>query len=303
MVRRNVFSLSGAVAVLLMASAMVEARTLPCEFTDVDAQRHPIGIQIAKTACREHADWHAPFIGLDGRAGWRDGWNPMEAEGGRDRLLDRTEPWKRVAAYWRSTSALDQMIASRIHGATECKTEATTWSAAAFCRTFIIENPWSAAFISHVMRASGLNDFAFSRDHMGYLRAAYQASGTSAPYRLVAPSAEKPELGDLLCYSRQGGVEDHRDLIAMFERGERELATHCDVVVGVDLDGDSKLYVIGGNVLQAVTMRKLSLNARGVFSPPVVGPERGMCGMNREDDCSLSRKRWIALLKLQRQGP
>jgi hypothetical protein len=135
---------------------------------------------------------------------------------------------------------------------------------------------------------------------MGYLRAAYAASGASGPYRLVAPSAEKPELGDLLCYSRQGGVENHRDLIAMFERGERELATHCDVVVGVNLDGDSKLYVVGGNVLQAVAMRKLSLNARGVFSPPAAAPERGECGMNREHDCSLSRKRWIALLKLQR---
>lgn len=294
---------SGLALFFLAACGMAQARTLPCEFTDAEAQRNPIGIQIAKIACREHADWHGPFIGLDGRAGWRDGRNPMEAEGGQDRLLDRTTPWKRVASYWRSTPALDQMIASRIHGATECATEATTWSAAAFCRTFIVENPWSAAFVSHVMRASGVNDFAFSRDHMGYLRAAYAAAGASGPYRLVAPSSERPAPGDLLCYSREARVRNHRDLIALFERGERELGTHCDVVVGVDLDGDSKLYVIGGNVLQAVAMRKLPLNARGVFSPPAVGPERGACGMNREDDCSLSRKHWIALLKLRRQGP
>jgi hypothetical protein len=292
--------LAGIAALLLACGGMAEAQTLPCEFTDADVQRNPIGIQIARAACREHADWHGPFIGLDGRAGWRDGRNPMEAEGGQDRLLDRTTPWKRVATYWRSTPALDQMIASKIHGAAECATEATTWSAAAFCRTFIVDNPWSAAFISHVMKASGVNDFSFSRDHMGYLRAAHKDSSASAPYRLVAPSAEKPEIGDLLCYSRQGRVENHRDLIAMFERGERELATHCDVVVGVNLDGDSKLYVVGGNVLQAVAMRKLSLNARGVFSPPAVGPKRGACGMNREDDCSLSRKHWIALLKLRR---
>lgn len=300
MTRSSGFFRLALVALLLVPGGILEARALPCEFTDADAQRSPIGLRIAKTACKEHADWHAPFIGLDGRAGWRDGRNPMEAEGGRDRLVDRTEPWKRVATYWNSTPALDQMIASRIHGAEACRDEPTTWSAAAFCRTFIVENPWSAAFISYVMRASGLNDFAFSRDHMGYLRAAHIASGASAPYRLVAPSAERPEPGDLLCYSRQAGVENHRDLLAMFERGDRELATHCDVVVGVNLDGDSKLYVVGGNVLQAVTMRKLSLNARGVFSPPAVGAERGECGMNREDDCSLSRKHWIALLKLQR---
>jgi hypothetical protein len=292
--------LAGIAALLLACGGLAGARTLPCEFTEADAQRHPIGIQIAKTACREHADWHAPFIGLDGRAGWRDGRNPMEAEGGQDRLLDRTLPWKRVATYWSSTPALDQMIASKIHGAAECRTEATTWSAAAFCRSFIVDNPWSAAFVSHVMQESGVNDFSFSRDHMGYLRAAYAGAGKSGPYRLVAPSGETPELGDLLCYSREGRVKTHRDLIALFERGGRELGTHCDVVVGVDLDGDSKLYVIGGNVLQAVAMRKLSLNARGVFSPPRVAAGRGECRMNRDEDCSLNRKHWIALLKLRR---
>jgi hypothetical protein len=300
MTRSHRFSRSVVVALLLACGGVAEARTLPCEFTAADAQRSPVGIQIAKTACREHADWHAPFIGLDGRAGWRDGRNPMEAEGGQDRLLDGTTPWKRVAIYWSSTPALDQMIAGKIHGAVECRTEATTWSAAAFCRSFIVDNPWSAAFVSHVMKVSGVNNFSFSRDHMGYLRAAYADAGKAGPYRLVAPSAEVPELGDLLCYSREGRVKTHRDLIALFERGGRELGTHCDVVVGVDLDRDSKLYVIGGNVLQAVAMRKLRLNARGVFSPPTVAAERGECRMNRDDDCSLNRKHWIALLKLRR---
>ncbi len=86
---------------------------------------------------------------------------------------------------------------------------------------------------------------------------------------------------------------------AFIEQGGSGLKTHCDIVVGVDLDGDSKLYVIGGNVMQTVVMRKMSLNARGVFVPPGQSKDDGECSINSERHCSLNRKNWIALLKLQ----
>ena len=118
-------------------------------------------------------------------------------------------------------------------------------------------------------------------------------------YRLVAPWRERPEVGDLLCYSREARVADYRGLVAFFDQGGGSLKTHCDIVVGVDLDGDSKLYTIGGNLMQTVMMRKLPLNASGRFVPPAATAADAPCRMNEERACSLNAKAWVALLKLR----
>lgn len=280
-----------------------EARTQPCELQDIDPGGDSRGIRIVRVACKEHADWFSPFINSEGRAGWKDGRIAMEAEGGSDRLLDGTPPWKRVAAYWRETPALDQMIGMGLNGAQECKSidqsknENEQWQRSASCRAFIVSNPWSAAFVSYVMKVAGVDDFAFSHEHMAYIFDAYDQSAGDKPYRMVPPDKERPELGDLLCYSRSDSVKNYRELVAFFEMNKRQLFTHCDVVVGVNLNGDSKLYVVGGNVIQTVTMRKLALNEAGFFSPTTLVD--GECRINNERGCSLSRKKWIALLKLQ----
>jgi hypothetical protein len=246
-----------------------------------------------------------PFINLDGRAGWKDGRLSMEAEASApSRLADGTQPWRRVASYWRKPQLLKQM---RSPGAAECEQDTERWSDTAFCRAFIIDNPWSAAFVSYVMKSAamkpaamksaGLQDFLFSPRHSDYIFDAYRAD-RSKPYRMIAPHRETPAIGDLVCYSRSATIRNYEELVAFFDKGGRRLDAHCDIVVGVDLNGDSKLYAIGGNVLHTVIMRKLALNARGRFSPPT--RIDGACGLNAEQDCSLNRKYWIALLKLQR---
>ncbi len=279
----------------LCAAGSVGATVLPCEFADTGAQPTPQRLRIAQAACREHADWYAPFINGQGRVGWKDGRIPMEAEGKGERLANGNPPWQRVADYWRRTPAIRNMRG--IPGARECEAASGDWRDNAACRAFILDNPWSAAFVSYVMKVAGVEDFGFSQEHIAYIADAYDPSSAHRRYRLVAPDRERPEIGDLLCYSREPRIASHRDLIAFLERGGGSLKTHCDIVVGVDLNGDSKLYAIGGNLMQTVMMRKLSLNAKGRFSPPV--RDDGPCRMNLERDCDLNDKAWVALLKLR----
>ena len=71
------------------------------------------------------------------------------------------------------------------------------------CRAFLIDNPWSAAFISWVMVQSGVPGFNTSPRHIDYIRAAYQGGPSGVPYRLVDPATAKPAPGDLLCFLRE----------------------------------------------------------------------------------------------------
>ena len=88
----------------------------------------------------------------------------------------------------------------------------------------------------------------------------------------------------------------------MLGRTSKPFDSHCDIVVGVDLDGDSKLYAIGGNVVQGVTMRKLNLNRRGVLSLSMKqdGDDAKAFEIADEKAYSLNRQDWAALLKLNR---
>ena len=43
------------------------------------------------------------------------------------------------------------------------------------------------------------------------------------------------------------------------------LNMHCDIVVAANPGGDGRLYLVGGNVLQGVTMRVLPLNRGGAI--------------------------------------
>jgi Uncharacterized protein conserved in bacteria len=223
----------------------------------------------------------------------------MESEGEGDELSDGMYPWVRVATYWRETSALKQMIDLGFPGATDCASSSNLddWAIQSSCRTFIVSNAWSAAFVSYVLMRADLKEFQQSHKHITYIRDAHEAA-PSKPYRLANVEKERPIAGDLLCYSRAAGVNSYEDLIAHIASGDESLNTHCDVVVSANFNGDSKLYVIGGNVLQTVMMRKLSLNSFGHLSFPKRASQRA-CHVNAGNGCSLSEKRWVALLKLQ----
>lgn len=115
--------------------------------------------------------------------------------------------------------------------------------------------PWSAAFVSWVMCEAGLGEVAqFDRDiaHRVYIDQAIRARDGAvrgAAYRAYDPGEQPIAPGDLLCNAR-GGTRYRTVADRRADLGEGA-ATHCDIVVRV---GEDRINVIGGNVINGVTL-------------------------------------------------
>jgi hypothetical protein len=135
---------------------------------------------------------------------------------------------------------------------------------------------WSAAFVSWVMCEAGLSDDAFNRSsaHIDYISEAYVHGREAAKaYRYEDNGEGAIDIGDLICAWR--GVSAPLDYATGRARlaqaqslhrpssAEEEIAdgsavarptgTHCDIVVRVNRER-RRIYAIGGNVTQAVSM-------------------------------------------------
>ena len=208
-------------------------------------------------------------------------------------------------------------------------------------RAAIVDNPWSAAFISYVVKIAALGDtpnlphvqdfakttFPFSSAHRHYIFAAFKTSvtdadvGQKAPddahfYRACPISTTKPRIGDLICYHREplladaseGAVRDR--ILSEVQSGQSETSVsrnHCDVVVHIDRKAQ-KMYVVGGNVQQSVTVKKLRLrrdlkfadNRNGCGDWTLPPPSKGTpVGPGLMQNCSLNEKRWLVLLQMR----
>ena len=158
-------------------------------------------------------------------------------------------------------------------------------------RAAIIDTPWSAAFVSYVIRQSGVaaNAFQFANAHRAYIYDAFAASAAELTneagdrlYRACPVTTTRPRAGDLICQQREPALADASDE-AVRERIRAELGgstdarsvrrTHCEVVASIDARA-RKMYTIGGNVNQAVTARKLNLRRDLKFS----AAQKGHCG-------------------------
>jgi hypothetical protein len=151
--------------------------------------------------------------------------------------------WQRVAEYWWEGLPPNADLASATgihdqHGAPIADDTLT---------------PWSAAFISYVMRLAGAGArFPYSASHSTYINAA--AAGTSPILRAHAPETYTPHPGDLICHGRGAdGAIRFADLPT-----DHPFASHCDLVVDASA---TQLTVIGGNVDDAVTAKHLPLAA------------------------------------------
>ena len=92
-------------------------------------------------------------------------------------------------------------------------------------------------------------------------------------------------------------MDSHPALAAWFSRNPgAELAMHCDVVVDAVSDGHA--YLVGGNVLQSVTMRILPLNRGGQFWGLPQGDTTNCSPVNPQA-CNFNRQQWVSLLKLK----
>lgn len=196
-------------------------------------------------------------------------------------------------------------------------------------RAAVIDTPWSAAFISYVIRQSGVaaDAFQFSNAHRAYIYDAFVASAAEMTneaggriYRACPLTTTRPRAGDLICQQREPTLADASDEVVR-ERIRAELAggtdtrsvrrTHCDVIAYIDAPA-RKMYVIGGNVAQAVTAKKLNL--RNDLKFPAA--QKGNCGgagswtlpqsstqppraQGLTEKCSLNDKKWFVLLQLR----
>ncbi|WP_241544077.1 DUF2272 domain-containing protein, partial [Xanthomonas translucens] len=139
-----------------------------------------------------------------------------------------------------------------------------------------------------------------------------KAGSDGLPYRYADPQQDKPAPGDLLCFLRGRkqplGASGLREALA--RGGARPWESHCDIVVAANVGGDHTLYLIGGNVLNAVTMRKLPLDRAGrlQLQAPLAQDQVGddgaglECTPGREELCDFNRQDWAALLQLQPQA-
>ncbi|MGH8025510.1 MAG: DUF2272 domain-containing protein, partial [Pseudoxanthomonas sp.] len=202
------------------------------------------------------------------------------------------------ARYWQESGVLRQV--GQLPGAVECEGAASGSYPAPGCRAFVIDNPWSAAFVSWVMRKAGLPGFRASASHITYVRDAYQRPESSA-YQFVDPAHAQPAAGDLLCYVRHNNrLYGYAGLLSVVGNGDGGLDMHCEIVVAASPGNDSTAYLIGGNVQQGVTMRLLPLNRNGEFwgLPQRTGAE-SLCAPDNEAACNFNRQDWAVLLKLK----
>lgn len=280
-------------AVLLLLSCWLPvapaAAADPCLKLSALAIRAPdVPSRIAAAACEEHRLWYRPFIDADGRIG---SMKVREAE--RARLANGQPAWQRVIEYWRDSGLLWQA------GAGDCAHGDLPMPS---CRAFVVDTPWSAAFLSWVMRRAGVPGFDGSASHLSYVRRAYREPFLS-PYRVANPQAAQVRPGDLLCSVRgTARVYGFNELAMVLSGGEPGLAMHCDVVVGIDVaaDHERSAYLVGGNVFDSVTMRRLRLTPGDRFDQlPMRLASDPECTPESSYACDLNRQDWSVLLQMR----
>lgn len=119
--------------------------------------------------------------------------------------------------------------------------------------------PWSAAFISWDIESAGVSRGLFCPDarHTIYVeRMVERARRPGAAFVPLHLNERSPQVGDLLCASRDGGGTTLENL----NRGPG----HCDIVVEVR---PREVHAIGGNVGDSVTRSVFPLDASGFLSP------------------------------------
>lgn len=143
----------------------------------------------------------------------------------------------RVNSYWRAVGK------AGLYG-TDCK------------------QPWSAAFVSWIMRGAGVPESQFRRAPAHWVYLARAIKEASYPGRYFVPrriTDYSPEPGDLICAYRSGSRPSSTGGYTS-ARGLSGRPTHCDLVVG---KSGRTLEVIGGNVRNSVSKVTLELDGSG----------------------------------------
>lgn len=130
------------------------------------------------------------------------------------------------------------------------------------------EVPWSAAFISWVVRKAGpaYAKFQFASSHSVFVNNAIKARITNRldkPFWGYRITEQKPEVGDIIQRNRGSGSFTYS-----YAENHMDYKSHSDIVVEVTPD---VIRVIGGNVRDTVTLggdlQEYDLDAEGFIKP------------------------------------
>lgn len=114
----------------------------------------------------------------------------------------------------------------------------------------MVAEPWSAAFISFVVKQAGAGSlFKYGPSHTIFWQAAKKnrAENNNNPFKAYRISEGKPQPGDIIMRGRQAGIT--YDTTGYFK-------SHSDIVVSVTPD---QALVIGGNLSNSVRMYGIPL--------------------------------------------
>lgn len=131
-------------------------------------------------------------------------------------------------------------------------TQSSWWSAV----------PWSAAFISWVMRKAGAGSaFRYSARHTDYVGEAKRnrLANNSTPFKTYRTTEVAPRVGDIVCKERNNSGVTYDNV----DQGPRD--SHCDIVVEV-LPG--QIRTVGGNLSQSVGRSTVTTDANGHVTTP-----------------------------------
>jgi hypothetical protein len=129
-------------------------------------------------------------------------------------------------------------------------------------RAFQESHPWSAAFVSWVMRKAGAGSaFKYAASHSSYISAAKanRIADNTNPFKAYRLSEVAPRVGDVVCRSRSGSK-------ATYDTIRPGMKTHCDIVVAVK---PGELTVVGGNVANSVKNRIIRTDSLGRVTQPL----------------------------------
>jgi hypothetical protein len=121
--------------------------------------------------------------------------------------------------------------------------------------------PWSATFISYIMKNSGVKEFPYSSKHATYIQKARNNTNNGGSYswygyEVTNPSA-RVEIGDLLCYTRNPNEN------VKWNEIKDDTNTHCDCVTNINRSNPSApvAEVIGGNISNTVRKSNVILQS------------------------------------------
>ncbi len=134
--------------------------------------------------------------------------------------------------------------------------------------------PWSAAFVSWVMKRAGAGDrFRYSAAHRVYTSAAKQnrLEQNDNPFKAYRVEEVSPQVGGVIVNGRGGSTVDYDNV----DNGQSH-KTHGDIVVRIN---DNTVVVIGGNVSNSVRTTTVQL----------------------DDDCHLKPKAYFAVIVIDEE--